>query len=135
MPPRSITKVARFEMSFNPIMSGLTTPYWRITSLLKSLRSGKFNDWASLHAFSAKNVSTLTPSTVASSLPNSDDELLNVHISVVQTLLNAAGKKASTTGPFLSCSLKVTGSRSVSYTHLRAHETPEHLVCRLLLVK
>ena len=25
--------------------------------------------------------------------------------------------------------------RSVSYTHLRAHETPEHLVCRLLLEK
>src|SRR5678815_3504996 len=24
-------------------------------------------------------------------------------------------------------------SPSVSYTHLRAHETPEHLVCRLLL--
>src|SRR5674536_390792 len=24
-------------------------------------------------------------------------------------------------------------STSVSYTHLRAHETPEHLVCRLLL--
>ena len=24
---------------------------------------------------------------------------------------------------------------AVSYTHLRAHETPEHLVCRLLLVK
>ena len=27
------------------------------------------------------------------------------------------------------------GSDSVSYTHLRAHETPEHLVCRLLLEK
>src|SRR5674536_381305 len=26
-------------------------------------------------------------------------------------------------------------SASVSYTHLRAHETPEHLVCRLLLEK
>eukprot|EP00658_Telonema_sp_P-2_P047087 TRINITY_DN355_c0_g1_i14.p1 TRINITY_DN355_c0_g1~~TRINITY_DN355_c0_g1_i14.p1 ORF type:complete len:128 (-),score=14.94 TRINITY_DN355_c0_g1_i14:113-496(-) len=26
-------------------------------------------------------------------------------------------------------------SRTVSYTHLRAHETPEHLVCRLLLEK
>eukprot|EP00658_Telonema_sp_P-2_P057331 TRINITY_DN4577_c0_g2_i2.p1 TRINITY_DN4577_c0_g2~~TRINITY_DN4577_c0_g2_i2.p1 ORF type:complete len:600 (-),score=241.63 TRINITY_DN4577_c0_g2_i2:111-1910(-) len=26
-------------------------------------------------------------------------------------------------------------SRPVSYTHLRAHETPEHLVCRLLLEK
>src|SRR5678816_861500 len=27
------------------------------------------------------------------------------------------------------------GVKSVSYTHLRAHETPEHLVCRLLLEK
>src|SRR5678815_537133 len=26
-------------------------------------------------------------------------------------------------------------NKSVSYTHLRAHETPEHLVCRLLLEK
>src|SRR5678815_3936283 len=28
-----------------------------------------------------------------------------------------------------------TPNPSVSYTHLRAHETPEHLVCRLLLEK
>src|SRR5678815_5221291 len=27
------------------------------------------------------------------------------------------------------------GITPVSYTHLRAHETPEHLVCRLLLEK
>src|SRR5678815_3302420 len=27
------------------------------------------------------------------------------------------------------------GDVPVSYTHLRAHETPEHLVCRLLLEK
>src|SRR5674536_289826 len=27
------------------------------------------------------------------------------------------------------------GLSAVSYTHLRAHETPEHLVCRLLLEK
>src|SRR5678815_1089983 len=27
------------------------------------------------------------------------------------------------------------GPIAVSYTHLRAHETPEHLVCRLLLEK
>src|SRR5674536_376411 len=27
------------------------------------------------------------------------------------------------------------GADPVSYTHLRAHETPEHLVCRLLLEK
>ena len=31
--------------------------------------------------------------------------------------------------------LKFKGGKAVSYTHLRAHETPEHLVCRLLLVK
>src|SRR5678815_381869 len=33
--------------------------------------------------------------------------------------------------------LALTGiaTNPVSYTHLRAHETPEHLVCRLLLEK
>ena len=31
--------------------------------------------------------------------------------------------------------LKWDATRPVSYTHLRAHETPEHLVCRLLLEK
>src|SRR5674536_376105 len=30
---------------------------------------------------------------------------------------------------------RLTGLMAVSYTHLRAHETPEHLVCRLLLEK
>src|SRR5678816_3124985 len=31
------------------------------------------------------------------------------------------------------CNIKYKqGEVSVSYTHLRAHETPEHLVCRLL---
>src|SRR5678815_5934564 len=30
---------------------------------------------------------------------------------------------------------KTTIALPVSYTHLRAHETPEHLVCRLLLEK
>ena len=29
----------------------------------------------------------------------------------------------------------MSGFATVSYTHLRAHETPEHLVCRLLLEK
>eukprot|EP00658_Telonema_sp_P-2_P044347 TRINITY_DN3220_c0_g1_i10.p1 TRINITY_DN3220_c0_g1~~TRINITY_DN3220_c0_g1_i10.p1 ORF type:complete len:140 (+),score=13.83 TRINITY_DN3220_c0_g1_i10:392-811(+) len=30
---------------------------------------------------------------------------------------------------------KKSSTEPVSYTHLRAHETPEHLVCRLLLEK
>eukprot|EP01015_Nassula_variabilis_P022037 TRINITY_DN399_c0_g1_i2.p2 TRINITY_DN399_c0_g1~~TRINITY_DN399_c0_g1_i2.p2 ORF type:complete len:140 (+),score=75.94 TRINITY_DN399_c0_g1_i2:3-422(+) len=33
------------------------------------------------------------------------------------------------------CQLHDYNPRPVSYTHLRAHETPEHLVCRLLLEK
>src|SRR5678815_1955094 len=35
--------------------------------------------------------------------------------------------------PFKIQEGKATGPGAVSYTHLRAHETPEHLVCRLLL--
>ena len=31
--------------------------------------------------------------------------------------------------------ISAPGTAAVSYTHLRAHETPEHLVCRLLLEK
>eukprot|EP00658_Telonema_sp_P-2_P038489 TRINITY_DN27606_c0_g1_i1.p1 TRINITY_DN27606_c0_g1~~TRINITY_DN27606_c0_g1_i1.p1 ORF type:complete len:474 (-),score=126.28 TRINITY_DN27606_c0_g1_i1:40-1461(-) len=44
--------------------------------------------------------------------------------------LNQAGRAAKTVGDSWLHKL-----RSVSYTHLRAHETPEHLVCRLLLEK
>eukprot|EP00658_Telonema_sp_P-2_P032189 TRINITY_DN23898_c0_g1_i2.p1 TRINITY_DN23898_c0_g1~~TRINITY_DN23898_c0_g1_i2.p1 ORF type:complete len:940 (-),score=247.69 TRINITY_DN23898_c0_g1_i2:62-2881(-) len=33
------------------------------------------------------------------------------------------------------CTTAITVFEPVSYTHLRAHETPEHLVCRLLLEK
>ena len=41
---------------------------------------------------------------------------------------------------FIDCAqraepLMTDGGTPVSYTHLRAHETPEHLVCRLLLEK
>src|SRR5678816_4802129 len=39
----------------------------------------------------------------------------------------SAPSRRSTTRTFIST--------AVSYTHLRAHETPEHLVCRLLLEK
>ena len=31
--------------------------------------------------------------------------------------------------------IEIENGTPVSYTHLRAHETPEHLVCRLLLEK
>src|SRR5678815_6061606 len=34
-----------------------------------------------------------------------------------------------------ACHTRSKAFDTVSYTHLRAHETPEHLVCRLLLEK
>eukprot|EP00658_Telonema_sp_P-2_P059042 TRINITY_DN47711_c0_g1_i1.p1 TRINITY_DN47711_c0_g1~~TRINITY_DN47711_c0_g1_i1.p1 ORF type:complete len:116 (+),score=20.01 TRINITY_DN47711_c0_g1_i1:80-427(+) len=38
-------------------------------------------------------------------------------------------------GVLLHVVLHLGNLDAVSYTHLRAHETPEHLVCRLLLEK
>src|SRR5678815_71372 len=35
----------------------------------------------------------------------------------------------------ISCTGNLSTDVAFSYTHLRAHETPEHLVCRLLLEK
>eukprot|EP00658_Telonema_sp_P-2_P010815 TRINITY_DN14105_c0_g1_i1.p1 TRINITY_DN14105_c0_g1~~TRINITY_DN14105_c0_g1_i1.p1 ORF type:complete len:199 (-),score=10.30 TRINITY_DN14105_c0_g1_i1:37-633(-) len=37
--------------------------------------------------------------------------------------------------PSVYSTIALDVSKPVSYTHLRAHETPEHLVCRLLLEK
>eukprot|EP00658_Telonema_sp_P-2_P021566 TRINITY_DN18592_c0_g2_i1.p1 TRINITY_DN18592_c0_g2~~TRINITY_DN18592_c0_g2_i1.p1 ORF type:complete len:141 (+),score=23.59 TRINITY_DN18592_c0_g2_i1:192-614(+) len=49
--------------------------------------------------------------------------------------LNAGHDKedAAELSPFAAMLAAAKGA--VSYTHLRAHETPEHLVCRLLLEK
>eukprot|EP00658_Telonema_sp_P-2_P080519 TRINITY_DN8027_c0_g1_i1.p1 TRINITY_DN8027_c0_g1~~TRINITY_DN8027_c0_g1_i1.p1 ORF type:complete len:266 (-),score=40.01 TRINITY_DN8027_c0_g1_i1:43-840(-) len=44
------------------------------------------------------------------------------------------GERPGTCNPGVANSALVRGG-AVSYTHLRAHETPEHLVCRLLLEK
>ena len=48
----------------------------------------------------------------------------------LQLEAQAAGLPAISIGPEQGKFLQ-----PVSYTHLRAHETPEHLVCRLLLEK
>src|SRR5215471_1234601 len=81
-----------------------------MTSLLKSLSSGKFRFWSFLNAASVKKVSTLIPYTCAFAAFSFAMLSRNVHSSFVHTPLNAAGKNASTTGwPF--CELSVTGSR------------------------
>src|SRR5674536_196517 len=43
--------------------------------------------------------------------------------------------EAAAAVPHIKERLAKMGVSAVSYTHLRAHETPEHLVCRLLLEK
>ena len=48
--------------------------------------------------------------------------------------MNLTGKVALVTGGAGDMG-KAIAIQPVSYTHLRAHETPEHLVCRLLLEK
>src|SRR5678816_4023846 len=54
---------------------------------------------------------------------------------------SATRKSIPVTGSFLRTSATpdrityIDTPGAVSYTHLRAHETPEHLVCRLLLEK
>src|SRR5678816_933763 len=60
--------------------------------------------------------------------------------SVVVTL-NASGtehqiaaeefRQPTTDRKYVVDASKIAGLKAVSYTHLRAHETPEHLVCRL----
>src|SRR5678815_3778006 len=43
--------------------------------------------------------------------------------------------KTDSEGVYVIANVPPGTYESVSYTHLRAHETPEHLVCRLLLEK
>eukprot|EP00658_Telonema_sp_P-2_P003913 TRINITY_DN11462_c0_g1_i3.p1 TRINITY_DN11462_c0_g1~~TRINITY_DN11462_c0_g1_i3.p1 ORF type:complete len:599 (-),score=98.92 TRINITY_DN11462_c0_g1_i3:69-1865(-) len=47
----------------------------------------------------------------------------------------AGGKTTLTSSSLPATTSPLQYPMSVSYTHLRAHETPEHLVCRLLLEK
>src|SRR5678816_386275 len=45
------------------------------------------------------------------------------------------GKKGNVAAKAIKTLTTSVSGIAVSYTHLRAHETPEHLVCRLLLEK
>ena len=51
------------------------------------------------------------------------------------TVLHIFGGERVEHGESIRKLVRTICSSSVSYTHLRAHETPEHLVCRLLLEK
>src|SRR5674536_6497 len=66
---------------------------------------------------------------VANKMPTIGDATLASSVDrTVPSLLSIAH-------PAASVRAKKSSPTTVSYTHLRAHETPEHLVCRLLLEK
>eukprot|EP00658_Telonema_sp_P-2_P051514 TRINITY_DN39587_c0_g1_i4.p1 TRINITY_DN39587_c0_g1~~TRINITY_DN39587_c0_g1_i4.p1 ORF type:complete len:223 (+),score=48.57 TRINITY_DN39587_c0_g1_i4:207-875(+) len=52
-----------------------------------------------------------------------------------QTFRSKSGSAPEEKAGFWAAVTAPSNVESVSYTHLRAHETPEHLVCRLLLEK
>src|SRR5678816_3996225 len=64
----------------------------------------------------------------------------SANASVLYTMPSGASPRATSTKAALTFSARATCASTlvhtpVPYTHLRAHETPEHLVCRLLLAK
>ena len=61
-------------------------------------------------------------------------ENISLKRKIVEKEKDFVSKKNKKNDPISHYALHATTS-AVSYTHLRAHETPEHLVCRLLLEK
>src|SRR5678815_147263 len=84
-------------------------PKWSLTTM--SLRPASF-----------RLATTFDPMNPAPPVTNSIPTPLGVDSLPFAPECRAVQRSASCAGP-------------VSYTHLRAHETPEHLVCRLLLEK
>ena len=66
-------------------------------------------------------------------------ELLSKEKMCVTDIYEQLGLGQATTSHHLNIlrtnGVLISKRHAVSYTHLRAHETPEHLVCRLLLEK
>eukprot|EP00658_Telonema_sp_P-2_P068225 TRINITY_DN57170_c0_g1_i1.p1 TRINITY_DN57170_c0_g1~~TRINITY_DN57170_c0_g1_i1.p1 ORF type:complete len:151 (+),score=19.80 TRINITY_DN57170_c0_g1_i1:630-1082(+) len=59
-----------------------------------------------------------------------------IHLSVAACFTKMSCRFMMEQSCFLvELAMESTTTSPVSYTHLRAHETPEHLVCRLLLEK
>src|SRR2546422_705551 len=68
-------------------------------SLLKSLRIGKFRLFFSTNALFVQGSLTSMPTIWALNLLNSERLSLSAHISLVQTLVKAPGKNASSVAP------------------------------------
>src|SRR5678816_1317991 len=91
-----------------------------------------FNRTCSCRISSSLNVCALVVITVGSETVNVGLALFSAASAgvVIVDLSESLSELSDMTQPVIT-----TRQKAVSYTHLRAHETPEHLVCRLLLEK
>src|SRR5260370_1782256 len=92
----SITNAARAAVSPMPASMGNTTLYCLMTSLLRSLASVTLIFSFCAQASCANGVSTLMPTTSAFKPEYAPNPAVMSHISLVQTLVNAAGKNSRT---------------------------------------
>eukprot|EP00658_Telonema_sp_P-2_P020852 TRINITY_DN18265_c0_g1_i2.p1 TRINITY_DN18265_c0_g1~~TRINITY_DN18265_c0_g1_i2.p1 ORF type:complete len:769 (-),score=131.04 TRINITY_DN18265_c0_g1_i2:26-2332(-) len=78
---------------------------------------------------------TTLPTTVSTAFMSLGvEDAVTQWLAAFNTIVTALSEKGSLTIPSLIAVWR-NPLVAVSYTHLRAHETPEHLVCRLLLEK
>src|SRR5680860_1790262 len=85
---------------------------------------------------SMSTISATLPSRTAGSRENTRRNLTTAAPRVQASRILGRLPKATMRGTAVSeTSMTSSGTRAVSYTHLRAHETDSYLVCRLLLDK
>eukprot|EP00658_Telonema_sp_P-2_P059013 TRINITY_DN47673_c0_g1_i1.p1 TRINITY_DN47673_c0_g1~~TRINITY_DN47673_c0_g1_i1.p1 ORF type:complete len:277 (-),score=57.94 TRINITY_DN47673_c0_g1_i1:36-866(-) len=72
---------------------------------------------------------------VADNDPPEETQILDAHVVTEEEVVARDGSVKDREGVRDDSEFGSCYSGPVSYTHLRAHETPEHLVCRLLLEK
>eukprot|EP00658_Telonema_sp_P-2_P028419 TRINITY_DN21778_c0_g1_i1.p1 TRINITY_DN21778_c0_g1~~TRINITY_DN21778_c0_g1_i1.p1 ORF type:complete len:145 (+),score=49.63 TRINITY_DN21778_c0_g1_i1:133-567(+) len=97
---------------------------------------GLFKGWSAVGG-GGKNATKTNAPTTTTSVPLTPEQQ---QVYLKRRLQEEAARnvsRAATTknGGGINTSKTPTTTTAVSYTHLRAHETPEHLVCRLLLEK
>eukprot|EP00658_Telonema_sp_P-2_P026103 TRINITY_DN20529_c0_g1_i2.p1 TRINITY_DN20529_c0_g1~~TRINITY_DN20529_c0_g1_i2.p1 ORF type:complete len:161 (-),score=33.13 TRINITY_DN20529_c0_g1_i2:30-512(-) len=96
----------------------------RTAGPMEMMRGGRVRCWREVQPLRnpIRRAASSTMEDIFTSLR--DVQPIKKNMSICSTLFNSAKLTPSSFNP-----------TPVSYTHLRAHETPEHLVCRLLLEK
>src|SRR5678816_765947 len=114
---------------------GETGPSRELESAIAQAQQGVFPGVeAPLQTRPAEPVSQSPLYQAGESLSKGTEQLLQPDKTVLNPVVGDIASGLGSVGGNILTSL-IPGAGPVSYTHLRAHETPEHLVCRLLLEK